>query len=281
MNTPSTANPEIGKTIVANGIRTNYIEAGTPGAPPLVLIHGSGPGVTGFANWNGVLPVLSERFHCFAPDMVGFGYTEVPDSVTDFTLDFWVDHIVGFLDALDIERAAFIGNSFGGALSLAVAARHPDRVARFVLMGAAGLQFDISEGLESVWGYQPSEQNMRKLMETFAYNPGLVTDAIVLSRHNASIRPGSHEAYSRLFPEPRQARLDRLATPEDAIRRIAAPALVVHGREDVIVPVDVAYRYSALLPHSELHVFGECGHWTQIEKKDRFLEVVMPFLTAG
>ncbi|MDR6834072.1 MULTISPECIES: alpha/beta fold hydrolase [unclassified Sphingopyxis] len=274
-------NPEIGQTIVANGIRTNYIEAGDPSLPPLILIHGSGPGVTAFANWNGVIPALSEHFHVLAPDMVGFGYTEVPENVTDFTLDFWVDHIIGFLDALGIDQASFIGNSYGGALSLAVAARHPDRVRRFALMGAAGLKFEMSEGLLNVWGYEPSEANMRKLMETFAYNPGLVTDAIVLSRHNASIRPGSHEAFSRLFPEPRQAKLDRLATPEDDIRGIQAPALIIHGREDVIVPVDVAYRFSALLPHSELHVFGECGHWTQIEKKDRFIEVVLPFLQAA
>lgn len=275
------SNPEIGKSIVAAGIRTNFIEAGTPGAPPLVLIHGSGPGVTGFANWNGVIPALAEHFHVFAPDMVGFGYTDVPDDITDFTLDFWVSHIIGFLDALGIERASFIGNSYGGGLSLAVAARHPDRVARFVLMGAAGLKFEMSDGLRDVWGYEPSEANMRKLMETFAYNPALVTDAIVLSRHNASIRPGSHEAYSRLFPEPRQARLDGLATPESDIAAISAPALIIHGREDVIVPVDVAYRFSALLKHSELHVFGECGHWTQIEKRERFVEVVIPFLTAG
>lgn len=275
------SNPEIGKSIVAAGIRTNYIEAGTSGAPPLILIHGSGPGVTGFANWNGVIPALAEHFHVFAPDMVGFGYTDVPDDITDFTLDFWVGHIVGFLDALGIERASFIGNSYGGGLSLAVAARHPDRVARFVLMGAAGLKFEMSDGLRDVWGYEPSEANMRKLMETFAYNPALVTDAIVLSRHNASIRPGSHQAYSRLFPEPRQARLDGLATAESDIAAISAPALIIHGREDVIVPVDVAYRFSALLKHSELHVFGECGHWTQIEKRDRFVEVVIPFLTAG
>lgn len=274
-------NPEIGQSIVANGIRTNYIEAGDASLPALVLIHGSGPGVTAFANWNGVIPALSEHFHVLAPDMVGFGYTEVPEDVTDFTLDFWVDHIIGFLDALGIEQASFIGNSYGGALSLAVAARHPARVRRFALMGAAGLRFEMSKGLLDVWGYEPSEANMRKLMETFAYNPGLVTDAIVLSRHNASIRPGSHEAFSRLFPEPRQAKLDRLATPEEDIRKIEAPALIIHGREDVIVPVDVAYRFSALLPHSELHVFGECGHCTQIEKKDRFVEVVLPFLKAA
>lgn len=272
-----TANPEIGETIVANGIRTNYIELGQ--GDPLILIHGSGPGVTAFANWNGVIPVLAQYFHCYAPDMVGFGYTEVPSDVSEFTLDFWVDHIVGFMDALGLEKARFIGNSYGGALSLAVAARHPERVERLVLMGAAGLQFEMSKGLEAVWGYEPSPANMRRLMETFAFRPELVTDVIVKSRHEASIRPGAHEAYSRLFPAPRQQRLDALSTPEDDVRAIGARALIVHGREDVIVPVEVAYRFSTLLQHSELHVFGECGHWTQIERRDRFLDLVVPFLT--
>ena len=274
------SNPEIGKSVSVDGIATNYIEAGEANAEPLILIHGSGPGVTAFANWNGVIPVLAETYHVYAPDMVGFGYTDCPAEIADFTLDLWVDHIVGFMDALGIASARFIGNSFGGALSLAVAARHPGRVAKFVLMGAAGLKFAISDGLKMVWGYEPSPENMRKLMETFAHRSELVTDVIVQSRHIASTRPGSQENFARLFPEPRQAKLDGLATDEDAIRAIACPALIIHGREDVIVPVDVAYRFSSLLQASELHVFGGCGHWTQIEKRERFLEVVVPFLAA-
>src|SRR3546814_20412179 len=108
-------------------------------------------------------------------------------------------------------------------------------------MGAAGLQFEMSDGLREVWGYEPSEANMRKLMETFAYNPGLVPGAIALSRHNASIRPGSHEAYSRLFPGPPQARLDALAPPAPDLRPHQAPALIFHQREDVVVHGDMAY----------------------------------------
>ncbi|MFW2828764.1 alpha/beta fold hydrolase [Sphingomonas sp. ID0503] len=269
-------NPEIGKSIVANGIRTNYIEEGE--GPPLILIHGSGPGVTGFANWRGVIPDLARHFRVIAPDMVGFGYTDCPADIKDFTLDVWVAHIIGLLDALGIEKASFIGNSYGGALSLATAARHPNRVDKFVLMGAAGLDFKMTEGLERVWNYEPTLENMRALMTTFAYNADLVTDVIVQSRHEASLRPEGRAAYERLFPEPRQEKLSRLATPEDDIRRIEHKAMIVHGREDVIVPVENAYRFSSLLKHSELHVFGECGHWTQIEKRDRFVELVTPFL---
>lgn len=272
------SNPEIGNSVDAAGIRTNYIEAGAGNADTLILIHGSGPGVTAFANWNGVIPAFAEKYHVYAPDMVGFGYTECPQTIADFTLDLWVDHIVAFMDALDIAQASFIGNSYGGALSLAVASRYPQRVAKLILMGAAGLEFEMSEGLREVWGYEPSLANMRALMETFAYDPSLVKDAIVQSRHEASIRPGSHENFSRLFPEPRQEKLNGLATPEDDIRRIGVPTLIVHGREDVIVPVDVAFRYLALLPKAELHVFGQCGHWTQIEKRDRFIDLVLGFL---
>jgi 2-hydroxymuconate-semialdehyde hydrolase len=271
------ANPEIGKSIAVGRINTNFIEAGDGRA--LILIHGSGPGVTAFANWNGVMPALAGHFHIYAPDMIGFGYTECPADITDFTLDLWVNHIVGFLDALGIRKASFIGNSFGGALTLSLAAKHPHRVDRIVLMGAAGIKFVLTAGLRNVWGYTPSPENMRKLMETFAFNPGLVTDAIVQSRHQASIRPGSQETFSRLFPAPQQDRLDALATPEDELRNLRHRALIVQGREDEIVPLEVAIRFSALLKHSELHVFGECGHWTQIENKERFLDVVVPFLT--
>lgn len=271
-------NPEIGKSVTANGIHTNYLEAGDARKPPLVLIHGSGPGVTAFANWNGVIPTLAEHFHVFAPDMVGFGYTDCPAELADINLDVWVAHIAGFMDALELKSAAFIGNSFGGALTLALAARHPDRVEKIVLMGAAGLPFPISEGLAKVWGYQPSPQSMRDLMTTFAYNPGLVTDAIVESRYQASIRSGAQEAFSRLFPEPRQTRLDALCTPEDKLRTLPQPTLVIHGREDAIVPLDVSLGFCKLIPNSELHIFGHCGHWTQIEMKERFLALVIPFL---
>jgi pimeloyl-ACP methyl ester carboxylesterase len=273
-------NPEIGKSVTANTIRTNYIEVGDPTHPPLILIHGSGPGVTAFANWNGVIPTLAEHFHIFAPDMVGFGYTDCPESLTEINLDIWVSHIAGFMDALGIASARFIGNSFGGALTVALAARHPEKVDKIVLMGAAGLPFPISDGLAKVWGYQPSAQAMRDLMETFAFNPALVTEAIVESRYQASIRPGAQEAFARLFPEPRQARLDALCTPEDQLRALSQPTLILHGREDVIVPLSVSQRFNALIPDSELHVFGHCGHWTQIEKKARFLDLVIPFLAA-
>ena len=272
-------NPEIGERVDVDGIGTNYIVAGS--GPPLILLHGSGPGVTAYANWRGVIPDFARAFTCYAPDTLGFGYTDFPQDIVGFDMERWVAHLIGFMDALAIPRAHFIGNSYGGALTLALAARHPDRVGRIVLMGSAGLDFPMSEGLDKVWGYTPSLDNMRDLMRTFAFDPALVKEEIVRSRHEASIRPGAHEKYSRLFPEPRQRWLTALSTPEDTLSALPHLTLIVHGREDTIVPLDRSLRFHQLIPTSELHVFGHCGHWTQIEKRDRFVALVMPFLQGS
>ena len=274
-----TTNPEIGERIDVAGIGTNYIVAGD--GDPLILLHGSGPGVTAYANWRGVIPDFSKHFRCYAPDTLGFGYTDFPADIQGFAMDRWLAHLTGFMAALGIERAHFIGNSYGGALTLALAAHHPERIGRIVLMGAAGLSFPISEGLAKVWGYQPSLEAMRDLMTTFAFDPALVKEEIVASRYHASIRPGAQEALSRLFPEPRQRWLDALATSEDALRALPHQTLILHGREDAIVPWRISQRFHELIPNSELHVFGHCGHWTQIEKRERFVELVIPFLKSA
>ena len=115
-------NPEIGKTILANGIQTNYHEHGQ--GEPVLLIHGSGPGVTGWANWRLTIPALAENFRVIAPDIVGFGYTERPVDV-QYNMETWLNHILGFMDALGIQKAHVVGNSFGGGLALALAIRAP------------------------------------------------------------------------------------------------------------------------------------------------------------
>ena len=266
--------PEIGKSVVAAGLKTNYLEQGE--GPPLILLHGSGPGVTAYANWRLAMPALSEHFRVLAPDAAGFGYTE-RKSGAQYNLDLWVAHTIGFMDALGIPKARFVGNSFGGGLALALAARHPERIDQFVLMGAAGTEFTLTPGLDAVWGYQPSLENMKKLVYSFAYNTGFITDDLVKSRYDASVRPGFHESYSSMFPAPRQRHIHALATPEDKIRALPHQVLIVHGRDDQIVPLESSLKLHALIRRSDLHVFGECGHWTQIEKKDPFVRLVIDF----
>ena len=160
------SNPEIGKSVLAAGIRTNLHDLGS--GPPVLLIHGSGPGVSAWANWRLVMSDLARQARVVAPDMVGFGYTERPAGQR-YDMDAWVAQAVGVLDALDLERTDLVGNSFGGALALALTLRHPQRVRRLVLMGSVGVPFAITPGLDAVWGYTPSFDSMRELCDLFAH----------------------------------------------------------------------------------------------------------------
>jgi 2-hydroxymuconate-semialdehyde hydrolase len=271
-------NPEIGKSIVANGIVTNYHDVGT--GFPVLLIHGSGPGVSAWANWRLTIPVLAAQRRVIAPDMVGFGYSERPAGVL-YNMDTWVAQAVGLLDALKIEQADLVGNSFGGGLALALAIRHPKRVRRLVLMGSAGVSFPITEGLDAVWGYQPSIANMRKLLDIFAYDRTLMSDELAELRYKASILPGFQEAFESMFPAPRQNGVESLASREEDIRALPHETLVIHGREDKVLPLSNSLTLSAWIVRSQLHVFGRCGHWTQIEHAARFTQLVGNFLAEA
>ncbi len=270
------AEPEIGRSVRAGGVMTNYHEAGS--GPPVILIHGSGPGVSAWANWRLVLPYLAERLHVFAYDQVGFGYTELP-AEPRYGLERWVDHLLAFMRAVGVPRAHLVGDSMGASVALAAAVTHPAAVERLVLMGPTGVRFPITEGLDATWGYTPSVANMRRLLDVFAYDRALVSDELAELRYKASIRPGMQEAFASMFPSPRQRGVDALAAYEDRLSGIRARALIVHGREDRVIPLGNSVKLLELLDNAQLHVFGHCGHWTQIERTAAFNRLVRDFLS--
>ena len=280
MNSVATAPavPEIGKTLAIPGASINYHDVGAGDA--LLLIHGSGPGVSAWANWRGVIPDLGKKYRVIAPDMAGFGYTRT-DVPARFDVAAWVGQVVQFLDALGLTRVHVIGNSFGGAIALHLARLHPQRLGRIVLMGAASLSFPLTEGLDKVWGYRPSLEAMRELMGFFAHNQALINEDLIASRFEVSRQRGMDKAYEALFPEPRQRWVDALAQTEASARAITHPTLVVHGRDDKVIPLDVSVRLAKTLPNANLLVFGNCGHWTQIEKREEFVEAVLAFLARA
>jgi len=270
-----TASPEIANSLQVGECTLNYHDQGEGDA--ILLIHGSGPGVTAWANWRGVIPVLSQRARVIAPDMLGFGYSRCP-SEWQLDPDTWVRSLVGLLDALEVERVSIVGNSFGGAIALAFAKAHPQRVRRLVLMGAAGLSFPLTDGLDKVWGYQPSLAAMRGLMEVFAFDHSIINDDLVRMRYQASIRDDVQSRFAQLFPAPRQRGIEMLALPEAALRELPHDTLIIHGRDDQVIPLAVSERLLRLIPHAQLHVFGECGHWVQIERAEPFARLVGDFL---
>lgn len=233
--------------------------------------------MSAWANWRLTLPALAERYRVIAPDMVGFGFTERPPG-HEYNMANWIKHAVAVTDALEIDKFSVVGNSFGGALALGLTIHHPERVDKLVLMGAAGVSFAITEGLDKVWGYTPSIDNMRELLDIFSWNRDLVTDELAELRYQASIQPGFQESFAAMFPQPRQRAVDAMAFTDDKIRSIRSPTVIIHGREDQVIPLENSRRLFSLIPQSELHMFGQCGHWTQIEHAETFYRLVSDFL---
>lgn len=263
------------KTTDAAGILTSYLEAGS--GDTVLMLHGSGPGVSAQANWQHNIPPLAQHFHVLAPDIVGFGATERPDSIV-YSLRGWTDHIWAFLDALDIKTVRVVGNSLGGRIALQMAADHPDRITQMVLMGTPGVGMTPTEGLAALRAYEPSLDAMRDLLRNyFAVNPAMITDELVAIRYEASIADGAFEAYRAMFFDPKHSG-SALGISESEVRAIATPTLLVHGREDKVVPVQVSFTMLGLLPQADLHVFSACGHWTQIERADEFSSLVTEYL---
>ncbi|QYY29571.1 alpha/beta fold hydrolase [Cupriavidus pinatubonensis] len=247
---------------------------------PVLLLHGSGPGVSAWANWRPVLPALARERRVIAPDMLGFGQSDRPAGQV-YGMDVWVQQALDLLDALELPQVDLVGNSFGGALALALAIRAPGRVRRLVLMGSVGVPFRITPGLEAVWGYEPSLTAMRGLLDLFAYDRGRVTDELARLRYEASVAPGVQESYGAMFPAPRQRWVDAMTSAEADIRALPHETLVVHGREDKVIPLSNSLTLADWIPNSQLHVFGRCGHWTQIEHSARFATLVSNFLAEA
>lgn len=264
------------RSINVRGIETTYHDVGT--GDPVVLIHGSGPGVSAWANWRNTMGPLAERHRVLALDLVGFGTTERPDDIW-YSLQTWVDHVVGFLDVLEVERASFVGNSLGGRIALGLASDHAERVDRMILMGSPGLGMRPTEGLTALRAYEPSYKAMRDLLHNvFAADPGFITPELIQDRFEASAAPGAHEAYRAMFFDPKHAG-SQLGIEPEVVSRITTPTLLIHGRDDRVIPLDVAFNMVQALPNADLHVFSRCGHWTQIERADDFNAAVIQFLS--
>ena len=266
--------PEIANSVKTGAFMTNYHDIGE--GFPLVLLHGSGPGVTAWANWGKLFPMIKGHFRVIAPDMAGFGFTErLPGAVCNMNV--WVQQTIDLFDALNIEKANLVGNSFGGALALSMAIKYPNRINRLVLMGSMGVSFPLTYGLDKVWGYEPSEANMEELLEIFTYDHSFATKELIKTRYESSIYPGFQESFSSLFPEPRQKGVESMAGNQNYIRNIPHETLIVHGREDRVIPMETSLKLLQLIDKAQLHVFGHCGHWTQIEHTAEFADLIINF----
>ncbi|WP_432128623.1 alpha/beta fold hydrolase [Streptomyces sp. bgisy082] len=269
------------RTVTTEDWTLHYNEAGE--GHPVVLLHGSGPGATGWSNFSPNIPALAERYRVLAVDMPGWGGS---DTVTGGERDH-AAAAVQLLDALGIEKAAFVGNSMGGMTALRLAALHPDRVSHLVTMGAPagrggpglfGPGDGPSEGIKIlIRGYaDPSEATMAELVDVMTFRTGPDREALAQARAAAAQARPDH---LKNFLEHLQRTKQVGSSATDAeIARITAPSLIVHGRDDRVVHFENSLRLVSTIRDSRLVLFNRCGHWAQLEHAAEFNRLVAEFI---
>lgn len=267
-----------------DGLNFAYHEVGE--GEPVILLHGSGPGVSAWSNFRYNLPVFAEQFRTIAPDMPGFGGTDLPelDEVYPKAAARW---ILRLLDQLGIESAGFVGNSMGGAVAAELAALAPERVKRLALMGSGGLSvglFDAepSEGFKRLFEFleDPSRERMTAWVRTMVFDQSRVTEELIDERMANATAEGvlgkMKAIFGSMFDPRRQAGYTPLWTQ---VKSFKTPTLLLWGRDDRMLPYDQAHFAVRHLPEVELHTFAHCGHWVQVERKSDFERVAIEFLT--
>lgn len=276
------------KQVTVGGTSLHRVGAGNSQA--VIFLHGSGPGATAWSNWQYALPVFGQRYDALAPDLVGFGRSHHPDPPPDSIaawMRLWVNQVVELLDSLGLESADLVGNSLGGAIALQLLAEHPGRFRRAVLMGPAGVPTRLTRELDVIWGFfdDPSEARMRQIITWFSWHEGPQgeqLDAIAKMRFEAAMSPDVRRSFRAMFPAPRQRILDELVVPDSALRRIKHPVLIVHGLNDGIVSIETSHHLvSHLGGPTQLHVYNQCSHWTQIEYRDSFHRLLEAFFEGS
>ena len=271
--------PQESKFLDAGGLAAHYIEAGT--GEPLVLVHGGGAGADCRSNWFATLPLFAERFHVYALDLLGFGQSARPDPATfAYTQDARIAHMIAAIEALHVGPVHIVGNSMGGATTIGVAVTRPDLVRKVVLMGSGGLTSGpMSPSLGAVVNYDFTRDGMIKLCRALA-NPDFELDpAMIDYRLERSLEPATRAAYSATMGWVKQQ--GGLHYEHDFIRRIAAPTLVVNGKDDKVAPLANALTFLELIDNSWGYIVPHCGHWAMLEYPDDFASEVTRFLSAA
>ncbi|PTR20237.1 4,5:9,10-diseco-3-hydroxy-5,9,17-trioxoandrosta-1(10),2-diene-4-oate hydrolase [Rhodococcus sp. OK519] len=272
------------RTVTVDGRRVHYNEAGD--GPVAILLHGAGPGVSGWANFEHNLPVFAESFRTLVIDQPGFGDSEG----TDFEGDYYThsaETVVGLMDELGIDKAHLVGNSLGGGVALRLALNNPDRVDRLALMGPGGLTTRLftpepTLGHTRLYEYTappgPTRDKLAVFMRGMVFDEKFVTEDMIDDRFERSQRPGAAESFERMRVSFLSAEGKLALELWREASRVQHETLMLWGREDLINPYDGGLFAFSQMPNASLHVMSRCGHWAQIERADEFNRTVLGFL---
>jgi 4,5:9,10-diseco-3-hydroxy-5,9,17-trioxoandrosta-1(10),2-diene-4-oate hydrolase len=267
-------------------LRLHYHEAGDPSAQTIVLLHGGGPGASSWSNFGRNIAVLAEHFHVLAVDQPGYGHSDKLTEHEQYNR-YSAKALLGLFDHLGLQgRIPLLGNSLGGGTAVRFALDHPDRAGKLVLMGPGGLSVNLfapdpTEGVKLLGKFtaDPTRENMERFLRIMVFDQKLVTPELIDERFEIASRPESlaaARAMGKSFAGPDF----ELGMMWREVYKLRQPVLLIWGREDRVNPLDGALVAVKQIPRVQLHVFGQCGHWAQVEKFDEFNKLTIDFLVG-
>jgi 4,5:9,10-diseco-3-hydroxy-5,9,17-trioxoandrosta-1(10),2-diene-4-oate hydrolase len=265
-------------------MRLHYHEAGS--GETVVLLHGGGPGASSWSNFSRNIAVLAQHFHVLAVDQPGYGWSDKHTEHEQYNR-YSATALLNLFDHLGIERAPLVGNSLGGGTAVRFALDNPDRAGRLVLMGPGGLSVNLfspdpTEGVKLLGRFSatPTRENLEKFLRIMVYDQKLVTPELVEERFAIASTPESLAATRAMGKSFAGSDFELGMMWRDA-HRLRQRVLLIWGREDRVNPLDGALVALKTIPRVQLHVFGQCGHWAQLEKFDEFNRLTIDFLSGG
>ncbi|WP_040864114.1 alpha/beta fold hydrolase [Nocardia exalbida] len=263
------------------GVRTRYLHAGDPTYPALVLLHGSGGHAEAYVR---NLESHSAHFSTWSIDMLGHGYTGKPGHPLE--ISHYVEHVIGFLDAVGARRARVSGESLGGWVAARVAIDHPERVDRLVLNTAGGSQADPEVmrrivTLSMAAATDPTWETVQARIKWLMADKSKDYDDVVASRQRIYRQPGFASAMRDIMAlQDPEIRRRNLLGPDD-YGRITAPTLVLWTSDDPTADVGEGKRIASMIPGARFEVLPGCGHWPQYEDAETFNALHLDFLLGG
>jgi 2-hydroxy-6-oxonona-2,4-dienedioate hydrolase len=262
-------------------LQVHYNDIGS-GDQTVVMLHGSGPGASGWANFQrNVEPFVAAGYRVILLDFPGWSKSD-PIVNTGSRSDLNADALKGLMDAIGLERVHIVGNSMGAHSAVAFALSNPSRTGKLVLMGGGTggpSQFVPmpTEGLKLIGALyrDPTIENLKRMMNVFVYDSSSLTDALFQARLDNMLQRRDH---LENFVKSTHANPKQYPDLGHRLGEISAQSLIIWGRDDRFVPMDVGLRLLWGMPNAELHVFNRCGHWAQWEHADKFNRMVLDFL---
>jgi pimeloyl-ACP methyl ester carboxylesterase len=255
--------------------------------PATVLLHGGGPGCTGWSDFGPTVPHLAPRRRCIVPDLLQYGSSDKPD-IAEGVWDFHARNLLALFDALDLDAPDVVCNSWGGTAAIRLASLHPDRVGSLVVTGSMPVLYGPLAPLpersrrgrnarDAYYGGEgPTWEKMRDLITRLEwYDPDRVPDETVTMRYEQSLDAGE-----RRLGESDEHRGTFQDLTQDLLG-LQVPVLFLWGMHDAFLTPDYPLMLARMAPRGSLFVMDRASHHLQEERPTEYSAVVNGWLDRG